>query len=86
MQSLKRSSRWIGVSLLAALLLFIAGGLAADAAKGDWFGHSLQPDTGAPADTVCGGGNNPGSDKGDPDDVDVNHPFLLWVVTWLIRF
>ena len=82
-------TRWVGVFLLAGLLLFIAGELAAETsreASTKNYCYSLyiwdQPDT------LDGGGGGDeaetNDDIGDPDDVDAAPPVTLWIVRWFI--
>jgi hypothetical protein len=79
----------VGVFLLAGLLLFIAGELAAETSKEACtknFCYELniwdQPDT------LDGGGGSGEADthddSGDPDEVDVAPPVSLWFVRWFI--
>ncbi|MBD3162231.1 MAG: hypothetical protein GF346_07870 [Candidatus Eisenbacteria bacterium] len=81
---MNRHSRQLGISLLAVLLLFVAGGLATGTAGGDQFEDFLPLDGGAPADTAYGGGTSPGDSNGDPDDVDISLPVGILLGNWII--
>ena len=82
-------TRLVGVFLLAGLLLFIAGELAAETSKEAYSKHYCynlnvwdQPDT------LNDGSGNDGvetnDDIGDPDDVDAAPPYSLLIVRWFI--
>ena len=83
----KPLTRLVGVFLLAGLLLFIAGELAAETSREGFTGYYCrhlniwdQPDT------LTGGGGNGDAqshdDTGDPDDVDAAPPATLWFMRW----
>ena len=89
MKWMRPITRLVGVFLLAGLLLFIAGELAAETSKEahaqrlcDYLNAWDQPDT------LNGGGGGDeaetNDDIGDPDDVDAAPPFSLLFMRWFI--
>lgn len=85
MQLKKPRFRFLGIALLAAFLLIIAGELTADAAQVDGPKAELRVGFGAPADTTYGGSQNPDEDNGDPNYIDRQLP-AWWIVfaNWLL--
>lgn len=85
-----RKKHLVGVTgcfLLLALLLFIAGDLAAVPAERAIAKHSLTIQAFDEPDTLHGGWNDPEEQEGlgDPDDVDLTVPLTYWYVNWLIK-
>jgi len=83
---LTHSKAHVLVLLTFIFLLFTAGEIAAEAAKGGIGLPSTPGYCGGGPDTLASGPPNPGHD-GDPNDYDKTDPaapIWIWVVTWMV--
>lgn len=84
MRRKKIRAPWVGILLLASLLLFAAGDIGAGVEQAGMVQHGPGTNGSAPPDTLFGGPWNPGGENGDPNDYDIWIPITLWFGRWIL--